>query len=90
MTSLAFDNAEMIQILKNRGTSIKNEKWDEVRKIEAKVNEMVDQDREKFSTPCTVFMTFANEEGLKRALNFDNLVRTTDKRSIARLSSFLG
>ena len=38
MTFLAFDNSEMILMLKKRGALIKNQKWEELRKINREMN----------------------------------------------------
>ena len=35
LTTFAFKNADIINLLKKRGDAVKNEKWDELQKIEA-------------------------------------------------------
>jgi len=38
VTTFAFDNSEVIALLTQRGTLIKQEKWDKMREVEAKIN----------------------------------------------------
>ena len=38
LTTFAFKNADIINLLKKRGDAVKNEKWDELQKIEAQIN----------------------------------------------------
>lgn len=38
-TTLAFNNAEIIDLLRQRGTAIKTEKWDLQKEIETKINQ---------------------------------------------------
>ena len=79
VTTLAFKNADIINLLKKRGSAIKAEKWDEQRKIEAEINELKNREFDVLITPCSVFMTFENEEGVNRALNYDEAIEADDK-----------
>ena len=40
------------------------------------------------TTPCSVFMTFETEEGLNRALKFDEAIQADE--SLSHLSDWLG
>ena len=62
ITTFAFKNAEIIELLKERGELIKNEEWDEMEKIDSKINEIKNNHLVDLMTPCSVFMTFENEE----------------------------
>ena len=72
---MAFQNPEIIKLLGERGNAIKGEKWAKQREIEGKINKLKNGDGgktlEKLTTPVSVFMTFESEEGVNRALKFD-------------------
>jgi len=74
VTSLAYDNAKLIGLLRERGDYIINEKWDKMREVDAKINEMKKTDLDAWCTPVSVFITFQLEEGLQRALNFEEVI----------------
>jgi len=66
MMTFAFDNGELINLLKQRGNAIKFEKWDDMRKINKKIDELKAKNLEKYNRPVAAFLTFENEEGLNR------------------------
>lgn len=74
VTTLAFKNAEIINLLRERGLAIKAEKWDEQRKIEGRINTLKSEQFDQLITPCSVFMTFVNEEGVNRALKYNETI----------------
>ena len=74
VTTLAFRNAEIINLLKERGAAIKNEKWDLQRELEGEINQLKNEKFKDLITPCSVFMTFETEEGVNRALNYDEAI----------------
>lgn len=71
---MAYDNAELIGLLAERGSYIQNNKWDKMREVDAKINEMKNQKLNEWSRPCSVFITFQLEEGLQRALNMEDVI----------------
>lgn len=73
-TTMAFNNAEIIHLLRARGAAIKAEKWDLQAKLEGEINSLKNEKLETLTTPCSVFMTFENEEGITRALKYDEAV----------------
>ena len=81
VTTMAFDNAQLINLLRTRGTYIRTEKWDKMREVDTKINELKQANLEKFTRPCSVFMTFEGEEGYQRALKYHdtNLVADADQ-----------
>lgn len=79
VTTLAFKNADIINLLRKRGNAIKAEDWDGQRKIEEEINELKNKEFDVLITPCSVFMTFENEEGVNRALNYDEAVEASDE-----------
>ena len=80
----------MILLLKKRGTLIKQEKWDKVKEITAEMNEFLSQNKEKFITPCSVFMSFLDEEGYNRCCGFEETCNDEHDENLRKLSSFLG
>ena len=55
------------------------EKWDKQAEIETKINELKEAEFDRFITPCSVFMTFENEEGVNRALNMDKTIKAHEE-----------
>ena len=79
MITFAFDNSELINLLKKRGQTIKFEKYDAMRDINDQIN-LAKNDPEKlakFYRPVTAFLTFENEEGLNRMGAYNELVETS-------------
>lgn len=72
--TMAFKNAEIIQLLRERGTAIKTEQWEKQAETEKKINELKAEKLEELTTPCSLFLTFENEEGIARALKYDEAV----------------
>jgi len=70
MISFAYDNAELINLLRKRGQFIKLQKFDQMREVNKKIDEVkADPVKiKKFYRPVTAFLTFENEEGLNRML----------------------
>lgn len=74
MVTLAFKNAEMIHMLRERGAAIKAEKWALQAEIEEKINLLKNEKFLELTTPCSIFMTFENEEGYQRACKYEETV----------------
>lgn len=70
MLSFAFDNAQLINLLKVRGAAIKFEKYDKMREVNKKIDALVDSNPQKYNRPVTAFLTLENEEGLNRCKNY--------------------
>jgi hypothetical protein len=79
MISFAFDNAELINLLKQRGLLIKAEKYDAMRKINTKIDELNSKNVQKYNRPVTAFLTFENEEGLNRCKAYTDVVENNDE-----------
>lgn len=62
-TTFAFENAQLIKLLTKRGTAIKADKFDDMRKIDKEIDDYKNKNLESCTRPCSVFMTFENEEG---------------------------
>ena len=78
----------MINLLRLRGASIKAEAWEEQKKIETQINDLKEGKFEELTTPCSVFMTFENEEAYQRACAFDSAI--TNDSSLADLKKWAG
>ena len=76
VTTLAFKNSKVINLLRERGEYIMNEKWAKVDEISEKINELKKnpKDFEELTTPCSVFMTFETEEGYERAKQMETAI----------------
>ena len=74
VTTFAYKNGSMIKALRERGDSIKSNDWKGIDKADKKINKLKEIELEQLTTPCSVFMSFETEEGINRALQFDDLV----------------
>ena len=79
LTTFAFKNADIVNLLKKRGKVIETENWDEMEGIDAKINQLKNDKLLELTTPCSVFMTFENEEGVNRAINFNKTIAADPK-----------
>ena len=81
MITFAYDNSEIINLLKERGAAIKYEQYDEMRRINDKIDEARSDPvkLDKFYRPVTAFLTFENEEGLNRMAAYNELIETSDE-----------
>jgi len=70
ITTFAFDNSKLISLLRQRGNFIMNEKWDKAEECEKKIEDLKNENLTQFTRPVSVFMTFEDEEGVQRALEF--------------------
>ena len=73
-STMAFKNSEIIHLLRSRGTAIKAENWEEQKKVEGQINDLKNEKLDDLTTPCSLFMTFENEEGITRALKYDEVI----------------
>lgn len=75
VTTLAFKNQKIISLLRERGQAIRKESWDKMRKIDQEINFLKENEFERITTPCSVFMTFETEEGYNRAIEMEATCR---------------
>lgn len=70
--TFAFDNALVINWLKERGKHIKTEKWDKAAKVNEKIIKGLQDPyiMDKMQRPCSVFATMETEEGYHRASSY--------------------
>jgi hypothetical protein len=71
--TFAFHNQEIINLLRKRGNFIKTEKWEKVDQINDKLDDSLKKPKllDELQHPCGVFLTFESEEGVNRALHFN-------------------
>lgn len=60
----AFDNAEMITLLKKRGEHIMFNRYDQSRQVEEQIIELKNRDWPKLIRPVDAFITFQQEDGM--------------------------
>jgi len=84
---MAFNNADIIKLLTARGRAIQNEQWEKKTIIEAEIEKVKNEKHQSLTTPCSVFMTFETEEGNKRALNLNSVVKENEQ--LAHLNVWL-
>jgi hypothetical protein len=88
LISFAFDNAELINLLKERGNAIKFENFDRMREINRQIDDVKSKNLEKLNRPVSAFLTFENEEGLNRCLNYNETVQ--DDEDFEEFRTLLG
>lgn len=59
----AFNNAELIQLLKARGNHIMYQRFDAMRAVEKKISELKDEKFRDLVKPVDAFITFEEEDG---------------------------
>lgn len=76
MISFAFDNAAVINLLRQRGVFIKYENYDKMREVNDKIDDLKsNSDKLKaLNRPVTAFLTFENEEGINRAKGYTDAI----------------
>ena len=89
VTSFAYNNPEIIHLLKERGDIIKSEKWTKMADIDNKINEFKDEKFMKLISPCSIFMTFECEEVVNRALSYYEAIETHEEE-LGHLKTWLG
>ena len=90
VTTMAFKNSKIIQLLRKRGSLIQEEKWEKVDAVSDEINELKKDPKEfeELTTPCSVFMSFESEEGYERAKGLDTAIKNDS--SLEKLKYWLG
>lgn len=86
--TFAYENKEVINWLKTRGTYVKGEKWEKVADINKKIFEGIQDEKllNHMQRPCSIFATFETEEGYERATRYNDLVSKTSEKNIGDLT----
>lgn len=61
--AFAFNNAELIQLLRLRGSHIMYQRYDKMREVEKKISQLKDEKFKDLVKPCDAFITFEEEDG---------------------------
>ena len=88
ITTFAFKNPDIINLLKERGDIIKNERWKDMGPVDENINKIKKEKIDDLMTPVAVFMTFECEEGVNRAMAFNEIVDKDE--SLSHLRKWLG
>ena len=83
MITFAFDNAEIIHGLRQRGKAIRNEQWYSLALINKRLTDRLHNSQElldKMQTPVSCFITLETEEGKCRADRYNETVQTPEYR----------
>jgi hypothetical protein len=70
--SFAFNNAELINLLKERGGHIVRQKYDKMREVEAKISQLKTDKFDDLTKPVDAFITFEEEDGSIIGQNFED------------------
>ena len=69
------ENQTMIRLLAKRGTAIREQNWEHMRKIENKINVELKNNYDVLTTPTSCVITFEEEEGANLAIGENNKTR---------------
>lgn len=90
MIKFAFNNGNLIKVLRKRGNMIKNEKWSKLDKINDMIGNEIKSDQQvldQLQRPCSAFVTFETEEGYNRALHYNEVIEFEEYK---KFKTFLG
>lgn len=68
--SIAYQNGQIIDLLRTRGTHITNGNLKAIPEVDNKINLLFLTQSEKLTTPVTAFVTFTSQEGYERCSEF--------------------
>lgn len=85
----AFNNAELIQLLKARGNHIMYQRFDQMRACEKRISELKDEKFRDLVKPVDAFITFEEEDGSIIGQEFEEELTFFGKRLPAK-TNFLG
>ena len=92
LVTFAFDNAKVINWLRERGDCIKIEDWKGLAKMNETIGQALANDQElldKMQRPCAAFITFETEEGHCRAVAYNNVIERYEEFSSFEYRLFL-
>lgn len=59
----SFNNAQLINLLKERGQHIMYQRFDKMRAVEDKISKLKNEKFKDLTKPCEAFITFEEEDG---------------------------
>lgn len=81
VVTCAFDNAKIVDWLRERGDAIKDENWDKLDRVNDHIRRNLKKDSQlldKLQRPCSLFVTFESEEAYNRALKYNEVIDNED------------
>ena len=85
----AFNNAELIKLLRERGSHIMYQRFDAMRRVEQQISTLKDEKFKELVKPVDAFITFEEEDGNIIGQEFEAQYTFTGKRLPAK-TTFLG
>jgi len=67
----AYNNSELINLLRQRGANINSQKYDAMREVEKKITNLKGENYDKLTRPVCAFITFEEEDAYILAQNFE-------------------
>ena len=77
----AFNNAELVSLLRKRGEFIVQANEGKEKEIDERISALKDAKRDDFVIPIAAFITFNSQEGYERAIRFKGEKRFCSKKS---------
>lgn len=62
----AYDNPDLLEALKDRGQKLSNGRFKQNKKIEERIREKIEDNKEQYIRPVTAFIMFESQEGQER------------------------
>lgn len=87
--AFAFNNSELINLLRERGSHIMYQRYNQMREVEAKISDLKNQKFNQLIQPCDAFITFEEEDGGIIAQEFEPEFNFTGKKLPAK-KQFMG
>jgi hypothetical protein len=87
--SFAFNNAEIINLLRERGGFIMRQQYDKMREVEAKITQVKNDKFKELIQPCDAFITFEEEDGGIIAQEYEPKFNYAGKKEPA-IAQFMG
>ena len=79
----AYNNYQVINVLKQRGTAIANCQWDSVKTYDEKLTKIVKNpaNYERLTRPVCAFITLESDDGQAEAINYTKRLRYNRHRN---------
>lgn len=67
---MAYDNDDLLQMLKVRGSAFAAGSYEKVKAAEEKINESLEKNFEKYNKPVSAFIIWERQEGHDRCIRY--------------------
>lgn len=81
----SFNNAQLINLLKERGQNIMYQRFDRMRQVEQKISQLKNERFKDLTKPCEAFITFEEEDGSIVGQKYEPEFTFSGKRKPAQL-----